>query len=1495
MGDKYEQEADQVASQVVQTINTSENVQREDKEQVQTKPLESIQRDEAPEEEDEELQMKPLSESIQRDEVPEEEDEELQMKPLSESIQRDEAPEEEDEELQMKPLSESIQRDEAPEEEDEELQMKPLSESIQRNEAPEEEDEELQMKPLSESIQRDEASEEEDEELQMKPALQRRGTVGGDASEELESSIQQAKGSGQPLDPNLQEKMGQAMGADFSSVKVHTDSQSDQLNQSIQAKAFTTGQDVFFRQGSYNPSSTDGQELIAHELTHVVQQRSADSRTTLKRKQTANNTGLPDQVKTGVENLSGIGMDDVKVHYNSSKPAQIQALAYTQGTDIYVGAGEEKHLAHEAWHVVQQKQGRVKSPLQAKGAPINSDPQLEKEADEMGDRASRSSGKQLVQEVAHQTISAKNNANMPIQRTYAALSPMAKARVDQQSEEKYASKTQEFEFKMAPKIMKDAKVNAVVDVLLARVKQIVDAWAKATGRDQAKTYEREFAWKGGDEYYGAFEMTAGNIQEVFSDKSQPMRTKLKLVYNAVRNNNLSKWLKLAAIELDRQAKKKTPRNWKIKTATQNVVNEKDDKTGKIKSFVKGGIEKEVVKTGFAKNSGLKDWMTTKQISESAQIAESEKETTGSRSKRDVFGHDRFSNVMGWKAETHKANKERQGSASRGLSLTEQRTLSVGDVPDLTKAELELLYKRKGKAKPDQKELDKFKKDPNTKIEWGQGGEFYKINLGSDSSKAASDVKARMEAGISGSTDLMLHAVQNLGLSGEDDMKGMRLALAGWMLANRDHSFYEVYKAAESYGVAFEIDKNNPGKEYESANNLSPMKPSDFADTLPENQFPSYFLSTTYKDILSGGLTEAAKDQDSFKQALRAQGLSDTLLNGLDERSTAELARLSEIVAQQTIDTDDRMAKKQQSIRRIRQHNAFIFLGNTLGGDEVEAILTVLLKKHHAYKGLTPDDNKMNVLSDVGIPGLTLSMLPPKGIDDLFKVREAIMNARFNSTTNSFVTADIRAELGRLIGVITPKQLDDIQSILWQTYHGSIFGGDKKLQADETRTLASDASTRDKALETLADANIPRAYIEGLPNDVLYDLLKLKQKVQSAAFDKTGSPTAGVTNQQEFGKLKTAFSALLKPLAQKGELILAALVKTYHTASVLDEQQGYLADFADMMKSRVDRERTGKDRKLDTNQLSNLQTPKSKEIGGKEKSILATQYWSNLNAKSRLQTNKKQLLDGHLKKLIAQNRQQACDLFLKYSKDVLKNSEEILLQQVEALKISTPEELHSYLSDVDEQYLLETLPPDIKKNIDELSGLDPKELGAIFKYTTAEYVPIVSAANSLSTKDFAEKDVADPNARKWGNEGGTGAMSTLKYTNPMMKALISGLDKMSPYNGKVYRGEDSNNKLKEKTDLERQQYAQQRFPIGKVDFRAYPLSTSTTEDAPKKAPGGDKFDIFYEISGVKTGKSIELLSNSPDEKEVLFAPGARFIVTNIAYKNGGEVWVYMTES
>ncbi|MEZ4731463.1 MAG: DUF4157 domain-containing protein [Caldilineaceae bacterium] len=103
--------------------------------------------------------------------------------------------------------------------------------------------------------------------------------------------------------------------------------------------------------------------------------------------QQQNQTGLPENLKVGIEQLSGLALDDVRVHYHSPRPAQLQALAYTQGAEIYVGPGQERHLPHEAWHVVQQKQGRVQPTLQTKKMSINYDATLEREADMMGAKA----------------------------------------------------------------------------------------------------------------------------------------------------------------------------------------------------------------------------------------------------------------------------------------------------------------------------------------------------------------------------------------------------------------------------------------------------------------------------------------------------------------------------------------------------------------------------------------------------------------------------------------------------------------------------------------------------------------------------------------------------------------------------------------------------------------------------------------------------------------------------------------------------------------------------------------------------------------------------------------------------------------------------------------------------------------------------------------------------------------------------------------------------
>ena len=144
----------------------------------------------------------------------------------------------------------------------------PQPAQVQKEES--EEGNQIQTKPIYPRIQR------------MNSVVQRKLNLGGGtASSEFESSLNSARSGGQPLQPQLRMKIEDAMGTDFSGVRVHTDAKADQLNRSVQARAFTTGKDVFFKKGEYSPGNRGGQELIAHELTHVVQQNSGAVRRSL--------------------------------------------------------------------------------------------------------------------------------------------------------------------------------------------------------------------------------------------------------------------------------------------------------------------------------------------------------------------------------------------------------------------------------------------------------------------------------------------------------------------------------------------------------------------------------------------------------------------------------------------------------------------------------------------------------------------------------------------------------------------------------------------------------------------------------------------------------------------------------------------------------------------------------------------------------------------------------------------------------------------------------------------------------------------------------------------------------------------------------------------------------------------------------------------------------------------------------------------------------------
>ena len=716
-------------------------------------------------------------------------------------------------------------------------------------------------------------------------------------------------------------------------------------------------------------------------------------------------------LRGSMEAAFGADFSTVRVHDDPGAYAPNQKLgaeAFTAGNQIFFGQGSYPSGAPDGQHVLAHERAHV---LQQGGGGIG------------GRDASSSVGGKVV-----------------IQRLYSGLDTMGKARVDQQAEETYAQKAAEFEFKMAPTIMSAPAANVVVDVMLARVKQIVDAWAASTGRKPDATYEREFGWAGGDQYYGALAMTADNIKQVFGDTKMPMRSKLKIVYNAVRNNNLQKWLKLASIELDRQAKGQAPRDSLIKTATTQVTK----KSGSKVSLISGRAEKETVKPGFAVASGLQGWLSSSDVKTIAGLANTEKmsdEWFGT--KRDTFGHDRFSKAMNFQDVNAKASAERSGNASGGLALTHQRTLTVGDVPDITEAEIEQHYLNTGKPAPDAVEKLKFKSAVAEKMSWSQGGEYFDINLGSDSAKAAAEVKARMEAGISGSTDLMLHAAKYLGLDG-DSMKKLRLALAGWMMANRDHSFYEVYRAAEAYGPRFVIDKNDPGQEYENDSNLYPMNRDNFIGLLTGG-FPKHFLSMAYKDDLSDKLG-AAKTAAGFKDALKDQGLGDTDLATLDERGLAELSRLGETVAKASLPSNDEPAELNQAVRRLRQTSSYWYLGNTLGADKAQALLNVLIRKHHFGLGRGASTDIAATLEDAGLPASIVAKAKDTGtLNDLNDLRLAVDGG-------TDLASAVRNRLQLALG---SKEFNDVLAVLTQTYKGTgaITNPLDRVRADNTRRWA----------------------------------------------------------------------------------------------------------------------------------------------------------------------------------------------------------------------------------------------------------------------------------------------------------------------------------------------------------------------------------------------------------------------------------------------------------
>jgi hypothetical protein len=227
---------------------------------VQKKAISPIQRLSTPEEEkmpgtndarmeeDKMIQEKPL---LQKMDAPEEE----------EAVQTQ--AEEEEEPVQMKAEEEEAVQAQA--EEEEPVQMQEEEEPVQMQEK---EEEPVQMQAEEEEPVQMQAAEEEEEMMQTKPE----GAAATQASPHLGSRIESSRGKGKPLPKQTRSEMETAFGVDFGGVNIHTGQDSAEMNRELGAQAFTNGKDVYFNSGKFRPESTEGKRLLAHELTHVVQQ-----------------------------------------------------------------------------------------------------------------------------------------------------------------------------------------------------------------------------------------------------------------------------------------------------------------------------------------------------------------------------------------------------------------------------------------------------------------------------------------------------------------------------------------------------------------------------------------------------------------------------------------------------------------------------------------------------------------------------------------------------------------------------------------------------------------------------------------------------------------------------------------------------------------------------------------------------------------------------------------------------------------------------------------------------------------------------------------------------------------------------------------------------------------------------------------------------------------------------------------------------------------------
>lgn len=1123
--------------------------------------------------------------------------------------------------------------------------------------------------------------------------------------------------------------------------------------------------------------------------------------------------------KQKLEQSSGQNLSGIRTHLGqSSALGSLGANGAAMGNDIAFASNNPPLalVAHEVAHVLQQRQSGNASDATA-------------ELDAQQAARSAAAGEPMKVHV---------RAQPTLHLNYAGLSPTGQENIDARAEQMYADKAEEFEYQLGMRLATDGIAVGAADTFLVKIRNIVTAWATQTNQSIQTVCAQEFKFQGGDKYYGAFKMTGVNVERVFRSleplqANKPMRAKLKVIYNAVRNNNLAKWLKVASDDL--LDSERVNAGLSAVRHDQSVVSSDNNVRTQV-GLNLAGTRHERVRHGFAHTSGL-DAVLLADPALKARVetaSANEKVNVNLGGPGVVASHigapDMFSGIARGTpheaAQVDLANKDREYGANEGADFADQTSLAYGDVADLTDEEKALLYERANIPTSFNpfaaSQFNRLQTATNGRIQWEQGREAISVMINSDVDKQASDIGARLEAGISGSTGMMLAGAKNVGLSGAGYQKMLRLTMLGWMLPNHDHSFYEIMKAAEIQGVPF-IQPVNKGGFYEQDGNYEPHLATAFQNVLPENQFPAYFLSAANKDALAGGLAPLDVEPPGFnvapmRLALIAQGFDNGLITGLNTRSIIDLNRLDALVT------------------------STVYKDEAAGDAVAQAKAKAANRVAHMH------------------------------------VRDAVPYR--NIATNYPTHAERWYGLLLVAHHIAPT-VD--QELLVATTEASLGNTADNLLTRTTGLAENVAGHVD---------GIPAELLVGLKQNVIDDLAQLGGMILGLALDPTSSLHIA-PNKAKYEKLqKTSIWTRIKqniPDGHKGMLILARLLRKHYGNLIyksvfsreVETPEAVQALQAGVPKKVV--RGLVPQARVDLSQLiADITTIAGQPPVGHIAALAALGTAGPLNNLKAFINNN---IGAHLFDVVVSSiaARQGIDVSADPVRNVQAQVGAALSPDVD-INSPAPVNPHFTGNQVNDAYWQERVNRLFWGwwgNSPGLAGLTVQEKAAIYVYT--------GVAGEGAWQAFLNS----PNVATTILPDGRTARQALIEEVPQIQTAISGLRKLPPYAGTAYNAQYGGVPMNVPVFMN-------TFRVGSVHHKDNFFSSS--QNNTNGFFTGPNYKINWIMNNLKSGVDVRTLSRYHTEDEVLFPPGASFVVTKVedrsnlvAFPGGyGKIWVWVDE-